>query len=287
HPEAAAHVHLDVAEAFARRRRVQRLPGRIVTLKDVEAAPASSREVLLGQIPTLSHLQDGRFMDRPEQLKTALEKLDLFIGERDFYSDPSIYALWIEGRSGNGKSILLLQLVQRLVRERMAQVIWLDDAGEHLLPMLEAWAGSPVGSTPLTYVFVDDFYAPGKRARIDFPKIARLLREHNRSDWPILVTCGPPEQRQEWKASSDNDAFRTAHWLLPAVGAYEKNQLRLWFRARTGEEPKSGPAFLQVQGLMISMVFEMREGELAKFGRRFRARLENLGLVDALTLPLA
>jgi hypothetical protein len=286
-PEAAAQVRSDVAEAFARRRRGQRFPGHIVTPTDVEATTGNSREVLLGQIPTLRHLQDGRFMDRSEQVKTALERLDLLVGERDFRCDPYIYALWIEGRSGNGKSILLLQLVQRLVRERMAQVIWLDDAGEHLLPILEAWAGSPVDSSPLTYVFVDDFYAPGKRARVDFPKISRLLREQNRSDWPILVTCGPPEQRQEWKASSDNDAFRTAHWLLPAVGADEKNQLRLWFRSRTGEEPKSGPAFLQVQGLMISMVFEMREGELAKFGRRFRARLENLGLVDALTLPLA
>ena len=139
----------------------------------------------------------------------------------------------------------------------------------------------------MTYVFVDDFYAPGKRARIDFPKISRLLREHSRTDWPILVTCGPPEQRQEWDASADNEAFRTAHWLLPAVGAEEKDQLRCWFRARTGKEPSTGPAFLQDQGLMISMVFEMREGELMKFGRRFRARLENLGLVEALTLPLA
>ena len=243
--------------------------------------------MLLGQIPTLWHLQDGRFMDRPEQVKTALERLDLLVGTRDFRRDPYIYTLWIEGRSGNGKSVLLLQLVRRLVRDRTAQVIWLDDASEHLLPLLEAWAENPVDSTPLTYVFVDDFYAPSKRARIDFDKVSRLLREHSRSDWPILVTCGAPEQRQEWKASGDDEAFRTAHWLLPAVGADEKSQLRLWFRARTGEEPKTGPAFLQDQGLMISMVFEMREGELTKFGRRFRARLENLGLVEALTPPLA
>ena len=286
-PEAAAQVRTEVAESFSKRRRAQRFPGHIVTATDVEPATRTSREVLLGQIPTLRHLQDGRFMDRPEQVKTALERLDLHVSARDFHRDPSIYTLWIEGRSGNGKSVLLLQLVQRLVRDRAAQVIWLDDASEHLLPLLEAWAESPVDSTPMTYLFVDDFYAPSKRARIDFPRISRLLREHNRSDWPVLVTCAPPEQRQEWKASGDDEAFRTAHWLLPAVGTDEKNQLRLWFHARTGEEPKTGPAFLQGQGLMISMVFEMREGDLTKFGRRFRARLESLGLVEALTPPLA
>jgi hypothetical protein len=148
-PEAASQVRSDVAEAFAKRRRGQSLPGHIVTPIDVEPTTLTSREVLLGQIPTLSHLQDGRFMDRPEQVKTVLDRVDLLVSERDFYNDPFIYALWIEGRSGNGKSILLLQVVQRLVRDRAAQVIWLDDAGEHLLPLLEAWAGSPIDSGPL------------------------------------------------------------------------------------------------------------------------------------------
>jgi adenylylsulfate kinase-like enzyme len=73
-------------------------------------------------------------LDRPGQVKTVLERLDLHVSTRDFHRDPYIYALWIEGRSGNGKSVLLLQLVQRLVQDRAAQVIWLDDASEHLLP---------------------------------------------------------------------------------------------------------------------------------------------------------
>ena len=35
------------------------------------------------------------------------------------------------------------------------------------------------------------------------------------------------------------------------------------------------------------MVFEMRKGEMYEFGRRFRRRLQDLDLVEALTAPLA
>ena len=226
-------------------------------------------------------------MDRTDHVVSAMTELDRHLAERDWRQEPYVYAFWIEGRSGNGKSVLLLQLMRQLVIERSERVIWLDDASEHLLPLLETWAQRPPDVSGLCYVFVDDFYAPSKRALVDFQKIARLTRQHERVDWPILVTCGAPEQRHEWKASGDDEAFRTATWLLPTANPNEQNRLCQWFRERTGEEPKTASAFRKPEGLMISMMFEMREGEMWEFGHRFRQRLDDLGLLDALALPLA
>jgi hypothetical protein len=286
-PTAAERVRDEIAETFVRRRRHVHLPGQVITATEVEPEANQSQEVVLGQIPTLGHLKDGRFMDREGHVAAAVAELDRHVSDRDWRRDPYVYAFWIEGRSGNGKSVLLLQVMRHLAQDRRANVVWLDDASENLLPLLEAWAETPAAICGRCYVFIDDFYAYTKRGVVGFREIARLTRRHSRADWPILVTCGAPEQRDEWKASGDDEAFRTAHWLLKPADADEQRGLRHWYRKRTGEEPKVGTAFEQEQGLMISMMFEMRKGEMGEFGRRFRDRLEALGLVDAFSLPLA
>ena len=280
-PTEAERIRNDVAEAFKRREKKVRFPGQVVAVDDVEPSPSQSQEVVLGQPPTLGDLRDGRFMDRPYHVADAL-------AERDWRQDPYVYAFSVEGRSGNGKSVVVLQLMRQLVRERGAQVIWLDDASEELVPLLETWVASPAEMSGLCYVFVDDFYAPNKRDGIEFRKMERLLRENQaRTDWPVLVTCGPPEQHQEWKASGNDQAFRIATWRLPPAVPDEQTRLKRWFRDRTDDEAETGTAFEQDEGLMISMMFEMRKGEMREFGHRFRSRLDSLDLVDALTVPLA
>lgn len=286
-PGDAERVRNDIAEAFLKRRRASHFPGQMLSAKDVEPFSHQTREVVLGQVPTLAHLRDGRFLDRPQHVVGALAELDRLVNERDWRMESGVYALWIEGRSGNGKSVLLLELMRQLVLDRGATVVWLDDASEQLLPLLEAWTATGPDASDPCYVFVDDFYSPNKRAEIGFPEIARLMRQHDRADWPVLVTCGAPEQRQEWKASGNDEAFRASQFLLPPVQPDERDRLSSWFRDRTGEEAKAGTAFEEDQGLMISMMFELREGEMREFGRRFRSRLEDEGLTDALTVVLA
>ena len=286
-PGNAVRVRNDIAEAFLKRRRASHFPGQMLSAKDVEPLSHQTREVVLGQIPTLAHLRDGRFLDRPHHVVAALAELDRLVNEREWRKESGVYALWIEGRSGNGKSVLLLELMRQLVLDRAATVIWLDDASDQLLPLLEAWTATGPDASDPCYVFVDDFYSPNKREDIGFAEIARLLRQHDRADWPVLITCGPPEQRQEWKASGNDEAFRASQFLLPPVQEDERDRLRSWFRNRTGEEAKAGTAFEEDQGLMISMMFELREGEMREFGRRFRSRLEDEGLTDALTVVLA
>ena len=50
---------------------------------------------------------------------------------------------------------------------------------------------------------------------------------------------------------------------------------------KTGESPKTGEAFVQSEGLILSMMFELRFGDMKEFGRRFKDRLEGSGLLEA------
>ena len=285
--EDAKRVRNHIAEAFFKRRRnIQTFPGEALTREKFEPRASPSRDIVLGEVPTIAHLLDGRFMDRPERLQDAAGALDGVLAERAWHAGPQVYALWLEGRSGNGKSVLLLQLMRKAVMGG-ASVIWLDDGSADLLPLLQAWAISSQITVDPIFVFVDDFNAPHKREMIDFDAMARLLRRHSETHWPILVTCGPPEQHEELKSTGHDDAFRISTWRLPPAGATERERLKAWFMERTGEVPRTGSAFEQDEGLMISLVFEMRRGDLAQFGRRFRRRLEGEGLVEALALPLA
>jgi len=106
-PEAATQIRDEIAEAFTRRRRGVRFVGHVIADKDVEASVTGSREVLLGQVPTLHHLRDGRLMDRPNQVAAALAELDRHAAERDWRQEPYIYAFWIEGRSGKREECTL------------------------------------------------------------------------------------------------------------------------------------------------------------------------------------
>ncbi len=287
-PADAERARESIVEAFTKRRRsAPRLPGEAVTSDKLERYGAPTREIILGEIPTLAHLRDGRFMERPDRLKQAIEALDGQLAEREWRQEPQIYTLWIDGRSGNGKSVLLLQLMRELVNERRAPAIWLDDASESLLPLLRSWVASPEESAGPWFVFIDDFNAPHKRESIDHDAIARLLRRHPQLEWPVLITCGAPEQHEELKSSGHDDAFQISTWRLPPSDATERDLLQVWFETRTGRVPTSGPAFEQDEGLMVSMVFEMQQGDLTQFGRRFRERLESEGLVEAIVQPLA
>jgi len=250
-----------------------------------------SDRLVTGQMATVRHLRDGRFMERPKRLDGALEELRLLLANRDTGGDPEINTLWIHGRSGSGKSVLLLQLMAALVKQRKGPVYWLTNPGRELYELLRYWAEQYHYSSGQTaYIFVDDLYSPQHRDRIDFAAIGDLLRGVRYSEviWPMLVTCGPNEQYEAFDTSDRYLAnIKVRPWQLPPVDQQEREQLRQWFTDRTGQTPQTGPAFNEAEGLMVSMVLEMQQGDLQEFGNRFRDRLVDKGLLEVLAQPFA
>ncbi len=273
-----------VVEEWERHRLPDPLESCALTPSDFGPTTRTS-QILIGRRPGLRYLREGAFMPRPKMVELALEALGDAFG--DSRSVDSIPLVWVTGASGSGKSWLLLEMMQALVCEQRARVVWLDDQSSDLAPLLRRWAEAPAEEDMEEwFVFVDDLYGPRQQRALDIPAIARLIGSH-KLRYPIIVTCGPPEQRDELSHEGAS-AFEIVSWSLPLANREEQQAFRKWFEDRTGKPPKQqGAAFAEEAGLPISMVVEMAEGTLPEFAERFRRRLEPTGLIEPLTCPLA
>ncbi len=265
------------------------LPGLHITPDLIMPYEKTSNEVVVGRTISIDHIRDQRFMLRDEVLADVLSELDLFLRKHLNNFNPEILTFWISGRSGSGKSVLLLQVMQEIVLKRNAQVIWLDDAAEMLPSLLEKWATQKIDIGKPLFVFVDDFNSPQTRDKIDFKTVARLLRnpKFRKLTWPVLVTCSPPEYFEEFQKTGDAEYFQIKKWLIPPIFQAEQSSFLEWFNLRTGEVASPGAAFEQDKGLVLSMMLELRHGNIIEFAKRFKERLEGSNLLEQMVQPLA
>ncbi len=264
------------------------LPGSYITPDLIAPYEKTSNEVVVGKTISIDHIRDQRFMLRKDVLADVLNEMDLFLSKYLNNYDSEILTFWISGRSGSGKSVLLLQIMQEIVTTRNAKVIWLDDAADKLSVLLEKWVEQADVRETL-FVFVDDFNSPQVRDRIDYKAIARLLRipKYHKIKWPVLVTCSPPEYLEEFQKTGGTEYFQVKKWAIPSVSKSEREYFLEWFSLRTGEIAKPGLAFEQDNGLVLSMMLELRHGSIVEFARRFKERLAGSNILEQMTLLLA
>ena len=94
-------------------------------------------------------------------MQSLLESLDEVVKEAKEHRELGhleLHVLWIDGRSGCGKSVLLLQLMQRLVQERRAPILWLQNNVAALPEVIKRWNRYDIPSDQPAYIFLDDFY---------------------------------------------------------------------------------------------------------------------------------
>ena len=226
-------------------------------------------------------------MPRPKVLASVMRELDLQIKEHEKSKEDEIFMLWIHGRSGSGKSVLLLQSLQHMVLQRNAQVFWFySDESQKLYDFFEKWAEQGVDLNEPLFVFTDDFNTPLTKDLTENKSISSLLRNPSYShvNWPVIVTCSPPEYLEDFRNGGKDEGFRLRDWEIPTIDAEELKQLVRWFEARTGKRPKTGKAFEQSEGLALSMLFELwyyaqhadktdkSEDVMKAFGQRFKTR---------------
>ena len=95
-----------------------------MTAADIEAESKAAEYtgVLTGQRPQLQHLTKGFFRDRAQifqELWRAFTEWLLSVGSSEDGTE-KVPVFWIAGRSGEGKSVLLLQLVAEALRRGVA-----------------------------------------------------------------------------------------------------------------------------------------------------------------------
>jgi hypothetical protein len=250
---------------------------------------SAAKPLVVGFRPSLAMVRDRQYMPRPIPVAKACERLEKMFAEQARATVHELNVFWMTGRSGTGKSVLLLQVMERMVRNGR-RVVWLNDDAAAIVPLLAALepdAGLSDDQIP-DLVFIDDMYAPRGQQEIDLDAVRRLVGTAPDRRWPIVVTCGPPEFERQLARDSGRDCMQIHPWRLLPVRAGEANALRRWFSARMpGASRHPGTAFKQADGLIVSMTFEMVHGRLEPFARRFYDRLRAKNLDGSLQVPLA
>jgi hypothetical protein len=273
-------LYSDLAGLKAADSQQQLPPGiRLVSTDLVEPDQVELGTHLVGEQPRLSHLRDGCFAPRHWQVIPATQAFLAWIEADPFNTDRKhrLPLFWVGGRSGSGKSVLLLQILARLVGHGVGPLLWIGNK-RHLLADAMKWSvrATERGSRPI--ITLDDPFAPGEQGDVtshwqrtlDYVDIAR----DERDVIPVLLACGPTEQARTLANDMASD-IQVEIWQVDEAED-EKNLQNLldWFELRTGH---AAPAVGRGDILMIQRFFEWRTGEpLREFALRFRSRVEAL-----------
>lgn len=255
----------------------------IVVLTDAFAPPTEVTEgdYLAGGQPKPKHVMDGFFADQPWQVDPEAERLELWLDsvestEADI--DRKLPVYWFEGRSGCGKSVLMLQTLARIRQTNRGMMLWLGNDVEEL-PEAVAFALANAETGDQTIIVVDDGFSPAAQARSGehWRRAVRALstaRNEGRR-LPVIVTCGPTEQRSAFQSAFLDDVDVTHKRVNEDLDADHVAELERWFTARTN---RPLPAHLTSSNvLMVQRFFQYGTGaSLESFARRFKTRLEGM-----------
>jgi len=259
-------------------------PGRVVRSRDLDVDPgdlANDRNILFDRRPQLKDLQLGRLRRRDELFSTLLKDFDAWWRTAKLADDEGrIPLFWIEGRSGEGKSVLLLQLMEHFLRTNPAPVLTQLNSPDELprwIEMQRAIEGDrPSPSRLPAIAVVDDLHFLKNREAWE----AALEAATNfASPRVVVLACGPSLERRKFAA--DFSTFFDSHeFHVPNLSLAEMRVFAAWFSERTGKKVE----FVDTDAgnrMLVIWMFELLRGEsIHEFARNFKKRLESLGLLD-------
>jgi hypothetical protein len=239
--------------------------------------PNERKAVRIGERLSVADLREGRLAHRILYLRLH-DDVESWLVE----SDPGIARFpmfWVEGRSGAGKSAALLHLLAKMHGEDPDRVIlWLGSRPERIRDAL-AWARPLLREGRQVVVALDDpctaerqhlFAAALEEALADWEGLL-VTTTPSSLIMPILVCCGPTEQR----AVAEDLAASTARitpFALPRESEEDLEELATWYRLRTGRPAPD----LHGEVLLVQRFFEWTKGRVREFALRFRERLHDL-----------
>ncbi len=292
----AEEIAVEVGALDVRRREVE-ASFRLWSASDrppVEVLRETNKEkwVLTGQIPSRSHLREGRFAPRRVYAEIA-EKAEEWLGSGTVPTRERSAAFWIAGRSGSGKSVALLHLLSALHDADSSRIIvWLDDAAGRIGEAVR-WCRPFLREGYQVIIAADDPFTSAKRVEVtNAVSLAKVEMEALKelapnATHPVLILCGPDEQAEAFSYEM-SDFVETLSYNFPHETRNDIEELRAWYRLRTGGTKL---ALKETEGvLIVQLFFEWATGEkLESFSRRLERRLKDFspGLFEMVAKILA
>ena len=277
----------DLASLFhtAPRRQNWSQIGHPLSEEDVRPDPRASSDknvLVAGDTPRFYHLKMGMFRDRTEFFGRLWDAFMRWEASLDTFDSGDVFktpVFWISGRSGEGKSVFLLQLIAEALRTRHPVPFLHLKSGEDLPRLLEfAPPRSALSDATFSRIFAvaDDVY--DLRDRDDWEECVRNATSLAMP--PVaVITCGPTEQQEQFQ-SRLSDVAEVTHFEIPHLNPEECEAFIQWFEERTGKKPEISKLTTD-NPLLVQFMFELAHGEsLSAFAKRFKRRLEHLGLFE-------
>lgn len=287
-PSTSRNVGRELANLFfqAKRRAPWEPFGQVLTPDDIapDAKAADYKGVLTGQRPTLEHLRKGYFRERQEIFQRLWKEFRQWLHTchmADCFVPDKTPVFWLSGRSGDGKSVLLLQLVAQLLgsSESCALLRIKREDLPRLLEKATQEAGVPAG----VLAVIDDLYDLSDRERWE-----EDVRQAYSLGLPCLavVTCGVTEQLEQFQRQL-GDLFAVSSFQVPKLDVRECLAFKDWYVQRTGRSVNLSRV-TKANPLLVQFMFEMAQClNMRDFAVRFKKRVTLLGIFERVRTILA
>ncbi|WP_447916533.1 P-loop NTPase [Delftia acidovorans] len=289
-PEDARACRDAIAERYATSRRAQPRLGQMLSAADFALESGKQRFRLeVGRQATLARVRSGQYMPRDGRVAAMAERASSLNDLSALSPEAAVRVFWLSGKSGAGKSVLLLQLLEHLVSIGR-RVLWLGSDAGLVDRTLRDLQNVPAHEAP-EFIAIDDLYDRDAREQLELAALAGYIDEQGRRPWPLLITCGPTEFADAFVDASRFRGFEVTTAPVIPLGEVEATDLLRWVEAKRGTLASGeGDAFAQAQhgqGLFVSMASELEFGDLREFAARFCERVSAVSLREPLRPMLA
>jgi DNA-binding XRE family transcriptional regulator len=235
----------------------------------IQSSLTEDRKKAVGGKVTWRKLLDGAYMHREQHLNEAYQAFSKWKDEVVPCCSPQKLPLfWIGGRSGDGKSALLLQLVQTIFEKQGRINIFQAASGATISSVLKWFHETlPFDEKQYpTYIIVDDLHL------IDNPK--DIFDQVNYHDFSILA-CGPTPEFKSFIHKGKSIFESSLHEIAPH-NTKDRAELASWLGVEAPTEK------LPEDQLLVETLFEFAINDTVhEFADKFKQRLKIRGLYKA------
>lgn len=237
--------------------------GRILHLTNQSPVARSARKNLFLRHPRWELVCGDAYASRPAVFAELVSAFDRFIAQRQLAKDDlKLPVFWIGGRSGDGKSVLLLQLLRHVISQPDAPTVFMCGGPNDAVRLLSEFR---TGMSGRFVIAVDDLHKAS-----DWSAASHAI-EHaaNVQCDLVLLTCGPTPERTSFirdKRSLVADTNFDTPDLSQADAVAIGQHLGVWIEAPNEKPPT-----------LVEQVYWGLGGEhdLSRFAASLRERVDS------------
>lgn len=259
-----------VATSDEAARRLSPSIGSVLTLSAVRSADVPKRRESVGDVVQWGRLLDGVYAPRPELLRSVTEECLAWISRTKAIAQRRrLPVFWIDGRSGDGKSVLLLQLAESILATRPDTIVFQAARPDSLLALIDHAHNTSLDGRVILIVAEDLHRFSDAEA---FLAALKLALDRDRFNVAVLA-CGPTPEKQAFSRS--NQSVEVSAWTMPSLSPLDLSIFSEWF------DTSIETTDTLERTILVEVLFASQVGApLPAFAKTFGQRLRTFGVFD-------